>query len=467
MTTSMGAGVAEATIQQFKSGLRGPLLQPGDAGYDDARRVWNGMIDRKPAMIARCKGVADVMSAVQFARANNLLVSVRGGGHNVSGNAVCDDGLMIDLSPTKGIRIDPARRVARAQAGVTWGELDHETQAFGLAVTGGQISTTGIAGLTLGGGIGNLMRKCGLSVDNLLSVDIVTADGRLLTANATENEDLFWGVRGGGGNFGVVTSFQYRLHPVGPLVLGGMALYPAAMARELLRFFRDWAGSAPDELTPTLAFLTAPPAPFVPTHLHFQPMVGVLVCYAGSIDEGERVVAPLRAFAQPAVDLIGPVPYTAVQQMLDGSAPWGMQVYVKSAHLTGMPDEAVDTIVRHASTVTSPLSVIPISPLGGAVGRVGEHDTAFGHRGTAFDIQILACWTDPAEHERHVAWARDFSTALRPFSRGVYVNELGNEGEDRVREAYNPRTYERLVALKTKYDPENLFRLNQNIKPAR
>jgi FAD/FMN-containing dehydrogenase len=425
------------------------------------------MIDRRPALIARCAGSADVICGVNFAREHHLLLSVRGGGHNVSGNAVCDGGLMLDLSPMKGIRVDPARRTVRAQAGVTWGELDHETQAFGLAVTGGQISTTGIAGLTLGGGIGNLMRKCGLTVDNLLSADVVTADGRLLTAGPTEHEDLFWGLRGGGGNFGVATSLEYRLHPIGPIILGGMALYPAEMARALLRFYRDWAGSAPDELTVTFGFLTAPPAPFVPEHLHFQPMIGILVCYAGSIADGEQAVAPLRAFAQPAVDLIGPVPYTAVQQMLDGSAPWGMQVYLKSAHLTGLPDEAIDIIVRYAGAMTSPLSVVPISPLGGAVGRVGEHETAFGHRGTAFDIQIFGAWTDPAEQDRHVAWVRDFSAALRPFAHGVYVNELGNEGEDRVREAYNPTSYQRLVALKTTYDPENLFRLNQNIKPAR
>jgi hypothetical protein len=262
-----------------------------------------------------------------------------------------------------------------------------------------------------------------------------------------------------------VTSFEYRLHPVGPIVLGGMALYPAASAPDLLRFFRDWAGSGPDELTVTLALLSAPPAPFVPEHLHFQPIVGILVCYVGSLEDGEKAVAPLRAFAQPAVDLIGPVPYTAVQRMLDGSAPWGMQVYLKSAHLTGLSDAAIDTIVQHAGAVTSPLSVIPISPLGGAVGRMGEHDTAFGHRDTAFDIQIFGAWADPMEHDRHVAWVRDFSAALRPFAHGVYVNELGNEGEDRVREAYNPITYERLVAIKTKYDPGNLFRLNQNIKP--
>jgi FAD/FMN-containing dehydrogenase len=465
MATTINTSLGEITIQQFKASLRGQLLQASDNHYNTARKVWNGMINRHPALIVRCLGVADVMNAVSFAREHNLLISIRGGGHNVAGNAVCDGGVMLDMSLMKGVRVDPLKRTVRAQAGLTWGELDHETQTFGLAVTGGQISSTGIAGLTLGGGIGNLMRTCGLTVDNLLSADIVTADGQFLTVSATQNEDLFWGIRGGGGNFGVVTSFEYRLHPVGPIVLGGLALYPAAQATELLRFYRDWAGTAPDELTATAAFLTAPPAPFVPESFHFQPMVGILVCYAGTLDEGQRYINHLRAFATPAVDLIGPMPYVAVQQLLDGAVPWGMQVYLKSTHLTGLPDEAVNVIVRYATTMTSPLSVVPISPLGGAVGRVGEHDTAFGHRDTAFDIQIFGAWTDPQEHDQHVTWVRNFWGDLRPFANGVYVNELGTEGEERVREAYNPQTYKRLVALKNTYDPMNFFRMNQNIKP--
>ncbi len=455
----------KTTIQEFRASLRGALLRPGDDGYDAARRVWNGMIDRKPALIVPCAGVADVINAVNFARTHNLLVSVRGGGHNVTGNAVCEGGIMIDLSPMKGIRVDPVRRTARAQAGLTWREFDHETQAFGLATTGGQVSSTGIAGLTLGGGVGWLMRTCGLAVDNLLSVDIVTADGRLLTASATENEDLFWGVRGGGGNFGIVTSFEYRLHPIGPLVLGGMLLYPAAQAKELLHFYREFMAGTPNELMALVAFLTAPPAPFVPAHLQGTPMVAIAICYAGSIEEGQRVVEPLRRFGPPALDLLSPMPYTVIQQLFDAANPFGLQVYVKSDHLADLGDEVIDTLVTHAATATSPLSVVILFPLEGVVSRVGEQETAFGHRNTAYDYVIYSMWTDPQESERHIQWTRDFWTAMQPFSTGVYVNELGNEGEDRVRAAYLPATYERLIALKNRYDPANLFRLNQNIKP--
>ena len=360
----MSTGVDEATIQQLRASLRGTLLCPGDDGYDAARRVWNAMIDRKPALIVRCVGVADVISAVKFARTHQLLVSVRGGGHNVTGNAVCDGGIMIDLSPMKGIRVDPVQRTARAQAGLTWGEFDHETQAFGLAVTGGQVSTTGIAGLTLGGGIGWLMRKCGLVVDNLLSVDIATADGQLLTASAGQNEDLFWGLRGGGGNFGIVTSFKYRLHTIGPIVLGGMVLYPAAQAKELLRFYRRYMASAPDELTAMVIFLSAPPAPFVPPYLHGTPMVAIAVCYAGSIEEGQRVVEPLRHWDSPALDLISPMPYTAVQRLTDDAAPFGRQVYLKSDQFAELSDEVIDIFVHHAAAMTSPLSMASITPLG-------------------------------------------------------------------------------------------------------
>jgi FAD/FMN-containing dehydrogenase len=462
----MEIGFDADAVQELQTGFRGPIMRPGEPLYDATRRVWNGMIDRKPALIARPSGVTDVIHAVNVAREHGWLLSIRGGGHNVSGNAVADGGLMLDMSLLKGMRVDPAHRTARAQAGLTWGEFDRETQAFGLACTGGQISTTGIRGLTLGGGIGNLMRRCGLTVDNLLSADVVTADGRFVTASAEENTDLYWGLRGGGGNFGVVTSFEYRLHEVGPIVLGGMVLYPAEVGRDLLEFFRDWASSAPDELTATAAFLTAPPAPFVPPDLQLKPAAAVLICYAGSVEDGEKAVASLRAFRQPAVDLIGPMPYTAVQQLLDAAAPFGMQVYVKSAHLTGLPDPAVDAIVSYAAQATSPLSVIPISPLGGAVKRVDENATAFGHRNTVFDIQIFGAWMDPSEYDPHVSWVRGFADALKPFTNGVYVNELGNEGEARVREAYNPESYRRLQALKQRYDPTNFFRLNQNIKPA-
>ncbi len=452
-------------IREFGASLRGSLLQPGDAGYDAARRVWNGAIDRKPALIARCAGPADVLAAVNFARANQLLVSVRGGGHNVTGNAVCDGGLMIDLSPMKGIRVDRQRRTVTAQAGVTWGDLDHETQAFGLATTGGQISTTGIAGLTLGGGLGWLMRKCGLVVDNLLSADVVTADGRLLTASATDNADLFWGLRGGGGNLGLVTSFEYRLHPIGPVVTGGVILHPAERAAEALRFYREYMAKAGDDEMVVFAFQSAPPAPFVPAHLHGAPVVALALCHVGSLEEGQRAVERLRAFGQPLVVEMGPMPYTAVQKMMDEAMPFGRHVYLRSDHLRGLDDDVIKACVQQTATMTSPLSVAVIVPLGGAVARVGEHDTAFSHRSTPFDIDIFGIWTDPRESDRHLAWGRAFGAALQPFSRGVYINEMGSEGDERIRAAYHPANYARLVTLKNQYDPTNFWRMNQNIKP--
>jgi FAD/FMN-containing dehydrogenase len=452
-------------VDELRAGLRGALLQPGDPGYDTARRVWNGAIDRKPALIARCAGPGDVLQGVRFARANDLLVSVRGGGHNVTGNAVCDGGLMLDLSPMKGIRVDPARCTVRAQAGVTWRDLDHETQAFGLATTGGQISTTGIAGLTLGGGLGWLMRKCGLVVDNLLSADVVTADGRFLTCSATEHADLFWGLRGGGGNLGLVTSFEYRLHAIGPVVTGGLVLYPAARAAEALAFYRDYMASASDDEMVAFAFQSAPPAPFVPAALHGAPVVAFALCHVGSLDEGRRAIERLRAFGPPLVDLLGPMPYAAVQRMMDDLMPFGRHVYLRSDHLVGLGDDVIATCVEHAGTMTSSLSVAVIVPLGGAVARVGEHDTAFSHRTTPFDIDIFAIWTDPLESDRHLAWGRGFGAALQPFSRGVYVNEMGSEGDERIRAAYNAENYARLVTLKNTYDPTNFWRMNQNIKP--
>ena len=452
-------------LQSLREGLRGALLQPGDAGYDAARHVWNGSIDRKPALIARCTGAADVIAAVAFARANGLLVSVRGGGHNVTGNAVCDGGLMIDLSPMKGVRVDPVARTVRAQGGVTWGELDHETRAFGLATTGGQISTTGIAGLTLGGGLGWLMRKCGLVVDNLLSADVVLADGRFLTCNATEHADLFWGLRGGGGNLGLVTSFEYRLHPIGPMVTGGVLLYPAARAREALRFYRDYMATASEDEMVAFAFQSAPPAPFVPAAVQGAPVVALALCHVGSRAEGQRAIARLRAFGPPLAEAMGPMPYTAVQSMMDEGMPFGRHVYLRNDHLTGLGDDVIDVCVRQAEAVTSPLSIVVVIPLGGAVARVGEHETAFSHRQTPFDIDVFGIWTDPRESDRHLAWGRGFGAALQPFSRGAYINEMGSEGDERIRAAYNPQNYARLVALKNTYDPANFWRMNQNIKP--
>ena len=454
--------LTEATA--LRAMVRGEVLLPDDDGYDAARTVWNAMIDRRPAVIVRAVGVADVVSAVNFAREAGLVLSVRGGAHNVTGSAVCDGGLMLDMSGMKSIRVDPEDRTVRAEPGCLWREFDHETQAFGLAVTGGQASDTGIAGLTLGGGVGQLMRFCGATVDNLLSVDLVTARGQLLTVDAARHPDLFWAVRGGGGNFGVVTSFQYRLHEVGPTILGGMLVYPASQATELLRFYRDWMAQAPDELNVTVAFLTAPPEPFVPVELQGQPAVGVLVCYVGDVATGQRLVDPLRQTFPPAVDLVAPMPYEAHQTLMDATTPWGQQVFLKSANLKELSDAVIDTLVDHASRATSPMSLVPINSWGGAISRVPEDATAFGHRDSKFTVYIFAIWPDPADDDRHVAWARAFHNALRPHMNGIYVNEMGTD--ERVHEAYSAATYARLVEVKRTYDPTNFFRMNQNIKPA-
>ncbi|MCA1718668.1 MAG: FAD-binding protein [Actinobacteria bacterium] len=401
----VGKPLEEAVVQEFAANLRGELIRPEDGGYDATRAVFNGMIDKRPAMIVRCAGTADVIQGVNFARTHDLLLSVHAGGHSVAGNAVSDGGLMLDLSPMKGIRVDPARRIAQAQAGLTLGEFDHETQVFELATTLGVVSMTGIAGLTLGGGLGWLNGKHGLACDNLISADVVTADGRLLTARDEENEDLFWGVRGGGGNFGVVTSFEYQLHPVGS-VLGGGLRYSAAEARDFLRFYHEFASTCPDELS-TAASLGHDPDGRV--------VVGVAVCYCGPIETGERVLHPLRTFGSPLEDSIQPMSYQTLQSAPDGVDPAA---------------------------------------------------TAFRHRDEHYDFLILSQWADPSDSEENIQWTRALFDAMQPFfEAGVYVNNLGEEGEDRVKEAYGEH-YERLVALKDKYDPTNLFRFNQNVKPA-
>lgn len=457
VTANTGADtvVEEAAIKEFKSGLRGELLCPGDDSYDTARKVWNGMINKRPALIARCTGVADVISAVNFARTHNLLVAVHGGGHNVAGTAVCDGGILIDLSRMKGMRVDPARRTARAEAGLTWGELDYEAQAFGLATIGVDASTVGIAGLTLGGGFGWLVRKYGLACDNLLSVDIVTAEGRFLTASATENADLFWGVRGGGGNFGIVTSFEYRLHPVGQL-LAGVVLHPLTKAKEVLRFYRDYTSTAPDELTAWAILLTAPDG---------VRSVAIFSCYNGPSAAAQRAMQPLREFGPPLEDHIGPMSYREVQTMFDAAFPSGRQDYWKSSFLWELRDEAIDVMVARFATVPSSQSAVLIEHLGGAVSRVGDDETAFNHRDAHYSFVILSMWSGPTESEENIRWTDGLWQAMQPFSSGgVYVNYLGEEGEDRVKAAYG-RNYERLIALKNKYDPTNFFRHNQNIKP--
>lgn len=453
--------IPTSAMEKFKANLRGALLRPGEAGYDEARKVWNGTIDKRPALIARCAGVGDVIQCVNFARTNNVLVAVRGGGHNVGGNAVCDDGLMIDLSRMKGLRVDPAHRTARAEPGLTWGEFDRETQVFGLATTGGQISTTGIAGLTLGGGWGLLARRYGLSSDNLLSVDLVTANGEFLTASATENADLFWGVRGGGGNFGIATSFEYQLYAVGT-VLAGIVAYPFEKAKEVLKLYREFTSTAPDAMASGVVLISLPDG---------TPVAGIVLCYSGPLAEGDRLVKPLRAFGPRLMEQIGPIPYTAAQQLIDGFYPFGLQNYWKSSFLKQISDEAIDIMVAYCSKRPSPMCHGLIEhQLGGAVRRVDRDATAFGHRDVEYSFLSLGVCADPAEAAKCTRWAREFWDAMQPCSTGgVYVNYLGrqaDEGPERVKAAYGPEKYARLVALKNKYDPTNQFRLNQNIEPS-
>jgi FAD/FMN-containing dehydrogenase len=448
----------EATVQGFKTSLRGPLLRPGDASYDDARKVWNGMIDRYPALIARCAGVADVLAAVTFARTHQLLVSVRGGGHNAPGIAVCQGGLMIDLAGMRSVHVDPVRRTARAEGGTTWGDFDRETQVFGLATTGGIVSDTGIAGLTLGGGLGWLAGKYGLTCDNLLSADVVTANGQVLTVSATEHADLFWGLRGGGGNFGVVTSFEYQLHLVGP-VLAGMVLYPFTKAREALTFYRDFATAIPDEVNTVGGLLTSPDG---------APVVAIAVCYNGSLDAGEKVLRPLREFGPPLADLISPMPYCQVQTLFDAAMVRGRRYYFKSNFMQRISDGAIDTLIERFATVPSPLSVVYFEQLGKAANRVGATATAFSHRDALCEWGCDAVWLDPAADAVHLQWTRALAEAMRPFTTGSdYVNHIGletDEGAERIKAAYGTN-YARLVTLKNTYDPTNLFRHNQNIKP--
>jgi FAD/FMN-containing dehydrogenase len=446
-----------AVIDTFRADLRGKLLTAADVDYDPARRLWNAMIDKRPAMIVRCEGAADVSKAVRFADAHDLLISVRGGGHNVAGTAVCDGGLMIDLSPMRGIQVDPSARTAVAQPGLLWQDFDHETQAYGLATTGGVVGETGIAGLTLGGGVGWLVRKYGLSCDNLLAADVVTADGQLRRASPTTNQDLFWALRGGGGNFGVVTAFQYRLHEVST-ILGGLIIHPRTAARDVIRFHRDFITSAPEELTSYVGLLTAPDG---------NPVVAMVSCYCGDLQEGERVIRPLREFGSPLMDAMQAMPYTSMQGLFGPAFPWNNRNYWKSSYLREFPDAAVDTVVEYAGHCQSALSAVVIEYYGGAVSRVAADATAFAHREANFNILILGQWKEAAEDALHMQWTRDCWQAINPWtSSAVYMNAL-SAGEDpqAVRAAYGTN-YTRLAALKAQLDPKNLFRMNQNITPA-
>ncbi|GAA1142631.1 FAD/FMN-containing dehydrogenase [Kitasatospora gansuensis] len=457
--------IDETLLGGLRSSFRGRLVRPGEPDYGESRRIWNGSIDRRPALIAYCTGAPDVAAAVRFARASGLPVAVRSGGHSFSGQSLCDDGIVIDLSPMRRITVDAEARTVRAQAGVLLGELDQQTQRAGLAVPSGIVTHTGLAGLTLGGGIGWLMRKYGLTVDQLLAVTLVTADGGTVRADATENPELFWGVRGGGGNFGVVTEFEYRLHPVGPTVLAGPLIWPVADSARLLRFYRDWITEVPDELTTAVVHRKAPPLPEIPAALHGRRVAMVICCWAGDLDRGEQVLRPLRRFGPPVADLCRPKPFTEHQAMLDPSFPAGRWYYFKSCDVAELTDQVIDITAEHAARITSPLTSFPIFQLGGAIARVGEDETAVGGRQAGHTFNINGTCADAEGFEQERTWARGLWTALAPHHTGVYVNFLMEEGEQRVRQAYGEAKYLRLKALKRQWDPDNLFRLNQNIRP--
>ncbi|PGF17640.1 FAD-linked oxidase [Natrinema sp. CBA1119] len=458
--------VDDGAIDGFGEGLHGELLRPEDPNYDETRAIWNGMIDKRPALIVRAMGVSDVIAAVTFAREHDLPLAVRGGGHNIAGNAVCDDGLMLDLSAMRSVHVDPEGKTARVEPGATLADFDHEAQAFGLATPLGINSTTGVAGLTLGGGFGWLTRKFGMTVDNLRSVDIVTADGELRHASDDENPDLFWGVRGGGGNFGVVTSFEFDLHEVGPEVLAGMVVYRGADAPDVLRHVRDFNEDAPDEATVWIVLRKAPPLPFLPEDVHGEDVIVVVPFYAGDIAEGEAVLAPVREYGEPIADVVGPHRYAEFQQAFDPLLTEGARNYWKSHNFRAIPDGAIDTVVDYARRLPSPLSEIFFGQIGGAMGRVPSDATAFPHRDAEYGMNVHTRWEDPAMDDECITWAREFFDAMAPYATGgVYVNFISeDEGEEDLGYGEN---YDRLAEIKAAYDPDNLFRMNQNVEPAR
>ena len=453
---------AEAhSSETLRAQLAGSILLPSDAAYEDARRVHNGLIDRRPAMVARCHGTADVQAAVRFGRERGLELAVRGGGHNVAGHAVCDGGLMIDLSGMRGVHVDPRSRRARAQGGATWGDYNRETQLHGLASTGGIISSTGVGGLTLGGGLGWLMGKHGMAVDSLRAVEVVTATGEVLQASATEHPDLFWALRGGGGNFGIATWLEYELYPVGPMVIGGLVAHPVAAARDVLRFYRDFTAALPDELTAFAGLLHAPDGSGVQ-------LAAIIVCHAGSLEAGAAAVAPVKRFGSPVMDVIGPMPYAAVNTMVDGGFPRGALNYWKSSFLSTLGDTAIDTMIERFAGAPSPMSALMLEHFHGAATRVGPTETAFAHRAVGYNFLAIGEWTEPSATAANVAWTREAYAAMAPhFSAGRYVNYLSAEEKDQdsaVEAAFGPNG-KRLREVKRRYDPENVFHLNQNIKP--
>jgi FAD/FMN-containing dehydrogenase len=450
----MAIGVG--SIEQLQQVHRGALITPADSRYDECRRVWNAMIDRRPAVIARCRGAADVVAAVNFARHNGLPLAIRGGAHSIAGRSTCDDGVVIDFSEMKSIRVDPVARTARAEPGLRWTEFDRETQAFGLATTGGTVGDTGIAGLTLGGGFGWLEGRCGMTVDNLLGADLVLADGTWVHASATENEDLFWAIRGGGGNFGVVTSFEYRLHPIGPMVVGGLAIHPFSKAVETLMFYRDFLRAAPDPLTAAAVLLTGPDG---------SKGCGIVAAYAGSVEEGQEAVRPLKAFGLPVVDMLGPIAYLGQQSLLEAAMPPNLMNYWKAEFVREMSDGLIEAAVDAYSRCVSPLSSVLFFPIHGAASKVAPDATAYPHR-SGIHMGIYALWHERAQDDPNIGWVRQTWQAIQQFvPGGVYVNELGDdEGDDRVRQAY-AANYSRLARIKARYDPKNLFCLNANIRP--
>ena len=468
MTTTQAPNVVgEATMGELQAAVRGQVIRPGDSDYDEARAVWNAVHDKHPALIIRCTGTADVIKAVEFARSQGLPLAVRGGAHSIAGFSTCDGGVVLDLSPMKAVTVDPHRRRAVAQGGTTWADFDHETQAFGLAVTGGLVSTTGLGGFTLGGGIGWLLRRHGLTCDNLVGADVVLADGRLVHASAEENSDLFWGLRGGGGNFGVVTSLEYALHPVGPTILGGLLFFPGEAAKDVLIRWRELTTTMPDELTSLVVLTTAPPVPFLPESVHGTPIVAVGAVYCGPLDGGEDVVRPLRTLADPIADLIGAVPYVAMQQLLDPLWQAGAHNYFTSAMLDSLPDSAVDELIARWSAKPTPQSELHVHHAGGAMARVPAAETAFAQRSSPYILNVIARSVDGEGFADRVAWARNARAALASYGPdAMYVNFTGEAGEDKVRASYPPQTYAKLAAIKNRYDPTNVFRLNQNIPPA-
>jgi FAD/FMN-containing dehydrogenase len=451
-------------------GFRGDLITPQHHEYDGTRAVWNGMVDRRPRVIARCRGTADVAAAVRFARDGDLEIAVRGGGHNVAGTAVCDDGIVIDLSAMRAVSVDPVERTALVQGGALWGDVDHETQAHGLATTGGIVGHTGVGGLSLGGGIGWLMRKHGLTVDNLMEAEIVTAEGEIIRTSPNDHPDLFWALRGGGGNFGVVSSFRFALHPVGPTVMAGPVFWAAEDTTDVLRFYRDFVADAPDELGTIIRLGTIPPELVVDEDLHFRPAIAVASCYAGPVEDGARAVRALRQFGTPLVDLVGPTLYVDHQRGIDDTVPHGWHYYWKATNLTRLSDAVIDILAAHAHRATSPRSYAAIFHMGGAVARAPRDATAYRGRDVDHNMSIDAVWLpgqDDTVRASETAWARAFLDALQPHRAGVYVNFLDSDDDtSRVREAYGDDTYRRLAEVKAKWDPENVFHNNKNIQPS-